>query len=252
MAGALRVSDSRPRSAPDTSAESSKAGYGRPGPGGSRSACRAKPGEHRGIRSLPVYGTLEHTMRYERITLRPEQMGGQPCIRGLRIPVATVVAMVAEGMSHEESLAAYPDLEHADIGEALRYAAEAVRERELPLETVARGSSSTTPSHLLWRKVSAPPATMPFTCAITVCKPRPTRKSSIVQAPNPALSFRRTRTSGPCSQLANLSTVEADWPRVPSSCSTRLESACGDCPSAGDKTEPPGRDPGRARFPVEK
>ena len=41
-------------------------------------------------------------MRYERITLRPEQMGGQPCIRGLRIPVATVVAMMADGMSHDE------------------------------------------------------------------------------------------------------------------------------------------------------
>lgn len=81
-------------------------------------------------------GTLE-AMRYERITVRPEQMGGQPCIRGLRIPVATVVAIIADGMSHEEVLAAYPDLERADIGEALRYAAEAVRERELPLKTVA-------------------------------------------------------------------------------------------------------------------
>ena len=76
-------------------------------------------------------------MRYERITLRPEQMGGQPCIRGLRIPVATVVAMVADGLSPDEILAAYPDLERADITEALRYAAEAVRERELPLKTVA-------------------------------------------------------------------------------------------------------------------
>ena len=61
-------------------------------------------------------------MRYERITLRPEQMGGQPCIRGLRIPVATVVAMVADGMSQDEILAAYPDLERPDIAEALRYA----------------------------------------------------------------------------------------------------------------------------------
>jgi uncharacterized protein (DUF433 family) len=76
-------------------------------------------------------------MRYDRITLRPEQMGGQPCIRGLRIPVATIVAMVADGMSQDEILAAYPDLERPDIAEALRYAAEAVRERELPLKTVA-------------------------------------------------------------------------------------------------------------------
>jgi uncharacterized protein (DUF433 family) len=65
-------------------------------------------------------------MRFQRITVNPKQMGGVPCIRGLRIPVATVVAMVAEGMSEAEILAAYPDLEPADIQEALRYAAEAV------------------------------------------------------------------------------------------------------------------------------
>jgi uncharacterized protein (DUF433 family) len=76
-------------------------------------------------------------MRYPRVTVRPEQMGGTPCIRGLRIPVATIVAMVADGMSSDEILAAYPDLEREDIAEALRYAAEAVRERELPLKTVA-------------------------------------------------------------------------------------------------------------------
>lgn len=64
-------------------------------------------------------------------------MGGQPCIRGLRIPVATVVAMVADGMSVNEIVGAYPDLEPEDIAEALRYAASAVRERELPLRTSA-------------------------------------------------------------------------------------------------------------------
>ena len=72
-------------------------------------------------------------MTFERITVRADQLGGVPCIRGLRIPVATVVGMVADGMSEDEILAAYPDLEAADIAEALRYAAEAVRERELPL-----------------------------------------------------------------------------------------------------------------------
>lgn len=72
-------------------------------------------------------------MKFTRITVRPEQMGGAPCLRGLRIPVATVVDMVADGMPPEEILAAYPDLEAADIEEALHYAAEAVRERELPL-----------------------------------------------------------------------------------------------------------------------
>jgi len=70
---------------------------------------------------------------FDRITVRAEHMGGAPCIRGLRIPVATVVAMLADGMSREEILAAYPDLEPEDIGQALRYAAEAVRERELPI-----------------------------------------------------------------------------------------------------------------------
>lgn len=60
-------------------------------------------------------------------------MGGVPCIRGIRIPVATVVGMVADGMSEQEILDAYPELEVEDVHEALRYAAEAVRERELPL-----------------------------------------------------------------------------------------------------------------------
>jgi uncharacterized protein (DUF433 family) len=60
-------------------------------------------------------------------------MAGVPCIRGLRIPVATVVAMVADGMTETEILSAYPDLEREDLAEALRYAADAVRERELPL-----------------------------------------------------------------------------------------------------------------------
>jgi uncharacterized protein (DUF433 family) len=72
-------------------------------------------------------------MRFTRITVDPRQMDGLPCLRGLRIPVATVVAMVADGMTQAEIRAAYPDLAREDIAEALRYAAEAVRERELPL-----------------------------------------------------------------------------------------------------------------------
>jgi uncharacterized protein (DUF433 family) len=68
-----------------------------------------------------------------RITVNPNQMGGVPCIRGLRIPAATVVGMVAEGMTTGEILKAYPDLEAEDIHEAMELAAEAVRERELPL-----------------------------------------------------------------------------------------------------------------------
>lgn len=74
-------------------------------------------------------------MAFPRITVDPEQMGGVPCIRGLRVPVATVVGMLADGMTEGQILAAYPDLDRDDIHEALRYAAEAVRERELPLTT---------------------------------------------------------------------------------------------------------------------
>jgi uncharacterized protein (DUF433 family) len=82
------------------------------------------------------YGPERRTeieMRFTRITVDPRQMGGVPCIRGLRVPVATVVGMIADGMAETEILAAYPDLQREDIREALRYAADAVRERELPL-----------------------------------------------------------------------------------------------------------------------
>jgi uncharacterized protein (DUF433 family) len=73
-------------------------------------------------------------MTFSRISIDPGKMAGVPCVRGLRMPVATVVAMVAEGMSDDEILQAHPDLEREDIREALRYAAEAVKERALPLK----------------------------------------------------------------------------------------------------------------------
>ena len=63
-------------------------------------------------------------MKFKRITVDRKQMDGLPCIRGLRIAVATVVDMVADGMTEFEILAAYPDLEAADVEEALRYAAK--------------------------------------------------------------------------------------------------------------------------------
>jgi uncharacterized protein (DUF433 family) len=72
-------------------------------------------------------------MNFTRVTVNPEQMGGIPCVRGLRIPIATVIGMIADGMTEKEIFAAYPDLEREDIYEALRYAADAMRERELPL-----------------------------------------------------------------------------------------------------------------------
>jgi uncharacterized protein (DUF433 family) len=70
---------------------------------------------------------------FERITIHQDQMGGVPCIRGLRIPLATVLGMVADGMTDAEILAAYHDLEPEDIRASLRFAAEALQERELPL-----------------------------------------------------------------------------------------------------------------------
>ncbi len=72
-------------------------------------------------------------MKFNRITINARQMGGVPCIRGLRIPVATVVGMAADGVTTEEILRSFPDLEEEDIRESLRYVAEALRERELPL-----------------------------------------------------------------------------------------------------------------------
>jgi uncharacterized protein (DUF433 family) len=65
--------------------------------------------------------------QHSRITRRPDQMGGTPCIRALRIPVSTVLAMLADGMSEGEILRDFPDLEPEDIRAALAYAAEALR-----------------------------------------------------------------------------------------------------------------------------
>jgi uncharacterized protein (DUF433 family) len=76
-------------------------------------------------------------MTFTRITVNPEIMGGAPCIRGMRMPVATVIAAVADGMTVPEILLEHPDLTAEDITEALRFAAAAVRERELPLRHTA-------------------------------------------------------------------------------------------------------------------
>lgn len=70
---------------------------------------------------------------FERITVDPAQMGGVPCVRHLRIPVATVLRLLAAGLSEREILAQYPDLHAEDIRECLRFAAASVAERELPL-----------------------------------------------------------------------------------------------------------------------
>jgi len=74
-------------------------------------------------------------MRFDRITVDPAQLGGVPCIRGSRIAVATVVGLVAQGMSESEIVDEYPELEIEDVRQALVYAAAAVDERQLPLLT---------------------------------------------------------------------------------------------------------------------
>lgn len=68
-----------------------------------------------------------------RITVDPAQMGGVPCVRHLRIPVATVLRLLAGGLTEREILSEYPDLQAEDIRECLRFAAASAMEREMPL-----------------------------------------------------------------------------------------------------------------------
>jgi uncharacterized protein (DUF433 family) len=70
-------------------------------------------------------------MKFDRITFDPQILGGRACIRGLRIPVSVVVSQVAHGASTEEVLRDYPDLERADIAQAMEYAAWLASEQVL-------------------------------------------------------------------------------------------------------------------------
>jgi uncharacterized protein (DUF433 family) len=70
---------------------------------------------------------------FERISVDHRIMAGVPCIKGTRIPVATVVAMVAEGITTEQIVVDFAQLSPEDVKDALRYAAAAVDEGELPL-----------------------------------------------------------------------------------------------------------------------
>lgn len=72
-------------------------------------------------------------MRYDRITYHPQVMGGRACIRGMRVPVSLVVKLVANGMTVEQILREYPDLEAEDVHQALQYAADLVDEELHPL-----------------------------------------------------------------------------------------------------------------------
>jgi uncharacterized protein (DUF433 family) len=68
-------------------------------------------------------------IKFNRITFDPKIMGGQACIRGMRIPVSLVVNLVANGMERNEIIEEYPDLESEDITQALQYAAWLSREK---------------------------------------------------------------------------------------------------------------------------
>ena len=92
-------------------------------------AREAEPGYD--IEALERAGGLK-ARRFERITIESDKHAGQPCIRALRISVATVVGMVAAGMSADQIVADLPDLEPEDVAEALRFAAETVRKGHIP------------------------------------------------------------------------------------------------------------------------
>jgi uncharacterized protein (DUF433 family) len=76
-------------------------------------------------------------MAFERISIDPEIMGGVPCIRGTRIPVAMLVRMVAGGMTIAQVVAEYPQLAEEDVAEALRFAAANIDQRTVPLDLPA-------------------------------------------------------------------------------------------------------------------
>ncbi len=69
---------------------------------------------------------------HDRITFDPKVMGGRACIRGMRITVAHIVNMVANGMTTEEIIKEYPDLEAEDVRQSLQYAAFLAREEVYP------------------------------------------------------------------------------------------------------------------------
>lgn len=77
--------------------------------------------------------------RFNRITMDPEKCLGKPCIRGMRMPVTSVLSDLSSGMTIEEMLCEWPELELEDIYQALGYAAWVMEERVVPLEEVAVG-----------------------------------------------------------------------------------------------------------------
>jgi len=74
-------------------------------------------------------------MTFDRITSDPARLGGQPCIRNLRLTVRRVVEAVAAYPDREELRREYPELQDEDIRQALEYAAAMLDDKALPLKT---------------------------------------------------------------------------------------------------------------------
>jgi uncharacterized protein (DUF433 family) len=70
-------------------------------------------------------------MSLDRITFDDQIMGGKPCIRGMRIPVSVILKLLGGGMTSEQILADYPDLQRQDIEQCIQYAALLADERVL-------------------------------------------------------------------------------------------------------------------------
>ncbi|MCS6918435.1 MAG: DUF433 domain-containing protein [Fimbriimonadales bacterium] len=76
-----------------------------------------------------------HPSRLGRITRDPNICHGKPVIRGLRYPVQTILELLASGMTPEQILSDYPDLEYEDIMACLDYAARLTQIKSIqPLE----------------------------------------------------------------------------------------------------------------------
>ncbi len=82
------------------------------------------------FRGVPCH---HRSMSLDRVTVDPAQMGGVPCIRGLRVTVSMVLGQLAAGRTVDELLGDYPYLEREDVTAALEYAAAIVNQREVPI-----------------------------------------------------------------------------------------------------------------------
>ena len=86
-------------------------------------------------------------VQFDRITQQPDIMGGKACVRNMRVTVGMIVGQIGAGLSIENILADYPNLEREDIMQALRYAAWRAKEREIELDDYRLSSSSNNTSH---------------------------------------------------------------------------------------------------------